>query len=223
LIADPDLRTSVYPGVCSDIRVHPGTRTTQGIYPSLGGSGGVAARDTKSPSGAADDPTGWIADPGLRSSVYPDVYSNIRVRSCTHTTPEICPKLGPASGVAAEAAVSRQCGDSGGADLIASARSNSRRLRQTQWYCRNAHRNQSNFNRYNLSHIIFPSVPCRPLFERRIFHSLKYSARAEPGLLRTCRIFQCYARGERRSLVRDRMKPDSQARDGPGLPITLFG
>jgi hypothetical protein len=156
LIADPDLRTSVYPDVCSDIRVHPGIRTTQGIYPSLGGTGGVAARDTKSRAGAADDPTGWIADPGVRSSVYPDVCCDIRVRPCTHATPEICPKLGPAGGVAAEAAVSRQCGDSGGADLIASDRSSSRRLRQTQWYCRNAHRNQSNFNRYNLSHIIFP-------------------------------------------------------------------
>ena len=72
-IADPRLRTSVHPDVCSDIRVHPGIRTTQGIYPSLGGTGGVAARDTKSRGGAADDPTGWIADPGVRSSVYPDV------------------------------------------------------------------------------------------------------------------------------------------------------
>jgi len=51
--------------------------------------------------------------------------------------------------------MSRRCGD-GGASLIASARSVSRRLRQTQWYCRNADRNQSKFNGCNLSHIIFP-------------------------------------------------------------------
>ena len=156
LIANPDLRTSVYPDVCSDIRVHPGIRTTQGIYPSLGGTGGVAARDTKSPGGAADDPTGWIADSGLRSSVYPDVCCDIRVRPCTHTTPEICPKLGGADGVAAQGAGSHWCADRGGADLIAPARSDSKRLRQTQWCRRNAHRNQSNFNRYNLSHIIIP-------------------------------------------------------------------
>lgn len=157
MIVDPDLRSSVYPGVCSDICVRPGIRTTQGIYPSLGGTDGIAARDTKSPSGAAYDPTGWIADPGLRSRVYPDMCCDIRVRPCTHTTPEICPKLGGAGGAAAQAAGPRWCADSGGADLIASARSDSRRLRQTQWYCRNAHRNQSKFNRCNLSHIIFPS------------------------------------------------------------------
>jgi hypothetical protein len=156
LIADPGLRTSVYPGVCSDIRVHAGIRTTQGIYPSLGGTGGVAARDTKSRGGAAGDPTGRVADPCLRTSVYPNVCSGIRVRPGTHITRGIRPKLGGTGGVAGQAAVSRRCADSGGADLIASARSSSRRLRQTQWYCRNAHRNQSNFNRYNLSHIIFP-------------------------------------------------------------------
>ena len=157
MIVDPGLRTSVYPGVCSDIRVHPGIRTTQGIYPSLGGAGRVATQAAKSRGGAADDPTGWIADSCLRTSIYPNVCSGIRVRpGTTDTTRWICPKLGGAGGVAAEAAVSRRCGDSGGADLIASARSSSRRLRQTQWYCRNAHRNQSNFNRYNLSHIILP-------------------------------------------------------------------
>jgi hypothetical protein len=37
--------------------------------------------------------------------------------------------------------------------LIASARSGSRRLRQTQWYRRNADRNYSKLNRL---HIIFP-------------------------------------------------------------------
>jgi hypothetical protein len=96
-----------------------------------------------------------IADPGLRPSVYPDVSSDIRVRHGNRTTPEICPKLGGAGGVAAQAAVSRRCADSG-TDLIASARSNSRRLRQAQWHCRKANRNQSKFNRCNLSHIIFP-------------------------------------------------------------------
>src|SRR5207253_6199994 len=110
---------------------------------------------TKPPSGAAGDPTGLIADPGLRTSVYPNVCSGIRVRPGTYAPRGICPKLGSAGGDAAEAAVSRRCAG-GGAGLIASARSNSRHLRQTQWYCRNADRNQSKFNRCNLSHIIFP-------------------------------------------------------------------
>ena len=56
--------------------------------------------------------------------------------------------------------------------------------------------------------ILFPSIPRRPWFERRIFHLLKYSARADPALLRARRMFQCYARGERRSLVRDRNGAD---------------
>jgi hypothetical protein len=59
--------------------------------------------------------------------------------------------LGGAGGVAGQAAVSHRC-----AGLIASARSGSRHLRQTPWYCRQANRNQSKFNRCNLSHIIFP-------------------------------------------------------------------
>jgi uncharacterized membrane protein YccC len=41
----------------------------------------------------------------------------------------------------------------------------------------------------------------------------KYSARADAALLRTRRIFHCYARGERRSLVRD-MERISWPRDG---------
>jgi len=40
--------------------------------------------------------------------------------------------------------------------LIASARSGSRRLRQTQRYRRNADRNYSKLNRLDLIHIIFP-------------------------------------------------------------------
>ena len=83
------------------------------------------------PSGAAGDPTALIADPGLRTSVYPGVCSDIRVGRGTRTTLEICTKLGGAGGVAAQAAVSRRCG-SDGAGLIASAVSGSRRLRQTQ-------------------------------------------------------------------------------------------
>jgi hypothetical protein len=63
--------------------------------------------------------------------------------------------LGGAGGVAGQAAVSHRCA-SGGAGLIASARSGSRHLRQTPWYCRKADRNQSKFNRCNLSHVIFP-------------------------------------------------------------------
>ena len=96
-----------------------------------------------------------IADPDLRTSVYPNVCSGIRVRLGNHTTRGMCPKLDGVGGVAAQAAVSRRCG-SDGAGLIASAVSGSRRLRQTQWYCRNADRNQPKFNRCNLSHIIFP-------------------------------------------------------------------
>ena len=97
-----------------------------------------------------------IADPGLRSSVYPDVCSDIRGRRGTRTTPEICSTLNGAGEVAAQAAVSRGCAD-GGSGFVASARSGSRRLRQSQWYCRNADRNQSKSNRSNLSHIISPS------------------------------------------------------------------
>jgi hypothetical protein len=96
-----------------------------------------------------------IADPGLRTSVYPDVCSDIRVRPGTRTTPEICPSLNGAGEVAAHAAVARGCAD-GGSGLIAPAGSGPGRLRQTQCYCRNADRNHSNFNRCNLSHIIFP-------------------------------------------------------------------
>jgi hypothetical protein len=62
--------------------------------------------------------------------------------------------LNAAGEVAAQAAVARGCAD-GGSSFIASTGSGSRRLRQTQWYCRNADRNQSKFNRCNLSHIIF--------------------------------------------------------------------
>jgi hypothetical protein len=141
--------------VCSDIRVGRGIRITPEICPKLGGAGGVAAQTTKSASGAADDPTGWIADPGLRSSVYPDVCSGIRAWRGNRTTSEICPKLGGAGGVAAQTDVSRRYAG-GGASLIASARSGSRHLRQTPWYCRNADRNQCKFSRCNLSHIIFP-------------------------------------------------------------------
>ena len=83
------------------------------------------------PSGAAGDPSGLIADPGLRSSVYPDVCSDIRVRPGTRTTPEICPSLNGAGEVAAQGAVARGCAD-GGSGFIASAGSGSRRLRQTQ-------------------------------------------------------------------------------------------
>jgi hypothetical protein len=69
---------------------------------------------------------------------------------------------------AAQAAVACGCAN-GGSGFIASANSGSRRLRQTQWYCRNADRNQSKFNQGNLSHII-PSIPRRPWFERRVCH-----------------------------------------------------
>jgi hypothetical protein len=96
-----------------------------------------------------------IADPDLRSSIYPGVSSDIRVRRGNRTTPEICPSLNGAAEVAAQAAVARGCAD-GGSGFIASAGPGPRRLRQTQWYCRKANRNQSKFNRCNLSHIIFP-------------------------------------------------------------------
>jgi len=96
-----------------------------------------------------------IADPGLRTTVYPRVCSNIRVGRGTRPTPEICPSLNGAGEVAAQAAVARGCAD-GGRGLIASTGSGSRRLRQTQCYCRNADHNQSKFNRWNLSHNFFP-------------------------------------------------------------------
>jgi hypothetical protein len=51
--------------------------------------------------------------------------------------------------------VYRRCGG-GGDGLIASARSGSRRLRQTQWHRRNADRNHSKLYRLDLIHIIFP-------------------------------------------------------------------
>jgi hypothetical protein len=96
-----------------------------------------------------------IADPDLRTSVYPGVCSDIRVRPGTRTTPEICRSLNGAGEVAAQAAGARGCAD-GGSGFIASAGSGSRRLRQTQWYCRNAHRDHSEFNQGDVSHIIFP-------------------------------------------------------------------
>lgn len=55
--------------------------------------------------------------------------------------------------------------------------------------------------------MLFSLRPRRSCFERHIFHSQKYSAPAYPALLRTRRIFQCYDRGNRCSLVRDRMEP----------------
>ncbi len=120
-------------------------------------------------------------------------------------TPEICPKLGGAGGVAAEAAVSHRCAG-GGTDLIASARSSSRHLRQTQWYCRDADRNQSKFNRCDLSHIIFPpSHVVLGLSDVSFFH-WNLLLEQTPALLRTRRIFQCYGRGDWCSLVRDRME-----------------
>jgi hypothetical protein len=94
-----------------------------------------------------------IADPGLRSSVYPDVCSDIRGRPGTRTTPEICSSLNGAGEVAAQAAVAYGCAD-GGSGFIAPDGSGSRRLRHTQWYCRNADRDHSKFNQGNLSHII---------------------------------------------------------------------
>jgi hypothetical protein len=102
-----------------------------GICPKLGGARDVAAQAAKSRSGATDDSTGWIADPGLRTSVHPDVCSGIRVWPCTRTTSRIYSNLWGTGRVAAQAAVSRRCADRG-TGLIASARSGSRRLRQTQ-------------------------------------------------------------------------------------------
>src|SRR5439155_10565419 len=160
-----------------------------------------AASATNARSGAAGDPTVLIADPSLRSSVYPDVCSDIRVRRGTRTTPEIGTSLNGAGEVAAQAAVARGCAD-GGSGFIASAGSGSWRLRQTQCYCRNAHHNQSKFNRCNLSHIIFPPSHVVPGLSDVSFIP-KSSARADPALLRTRRSFQCYRRGGRCSLVRD--------------------
>ena len=104
----------------------------------MGSADGVAAEAIKSRSGAASDPTGWIADPDLRSSVYPDVCPDIGVRHGIRASPEIW--LGGAFGVANYATVSRRCAD-GRTGLTASARSSSRCLRQAQCYCRKA--NQS--------------------------------------------------------------------------------
>src|SRR5207302_11053663 len=78
---------------------------------------------------------------------------DIGVRHGIRASPEIW--LGGACGVANYATVSRRCAD-GRTGLTASARSSSRCLRQAQCYCRKANRNQSKFNRCNLSHIIFP-------------------------------------------------------------------
>ncbi len=98
----------------------------------------------------------------------------------------------------------RRCGG-GGDGLIASARSGSRRLCQTQWYRRNGDRNYSKLNRLDLIHIIFPPSEAF-LFECPILHCVEHSARAD--LLRLCRrrIFHCYTWGDRHSPVRDRME-----------------
>jgi hypothetical protein len=89
--------------------------------------------------------------------------------------------------------------------LIASAGSGSRRLRQTQWYRRNADRNQSKFHPCNLSHIIFP--PSHVVLDLSDVSFIpEYSARADLALLRARRIFQCHARRDRCSLVRDRIE-----------------
>lgn len=109
--------------------------------------------------------------------------------------------------VAAQAAVAHGCAD-GGSGFIAPAGSGSRRLRQIQWYCRKADRNQSKFNRCNLSHIVFPPSHVG-LGLGDVCFIPKSSARADPALLRTRRIFQCYRRGHRCSLVRDRMEGTS--------------
>ena len=58
-------------------KVGPVIGTTPEICSSLNGAGGVQA--AKSRSGAADDAAGWIADPGLRCSIHPDVCCGIRV------------------------------------------------------------------------------------------------------------------------------------------------
>ncbi len=147
---------------------------------------------------------GAAAAAAVRSSVYPDVCSHIRVRPGTRITPEICRSLNGVGEVTAQAAVARGCAD-GGSGLIASAGSGSRRLRQTQCDCHNAHHNQSKFNRCNLSHIIFPPSHV-VLGLSDVSFIPKSSARADPARLRTRRIFQCYRRGDRCSLVRDRME-----------------
>src|SRR4029078_8179004 len=143
---DPGLRSSVYPDVCPDIRVRPYTRTTPEVCPSLSGAGGVEAIQSR--SGAADDATGGIADPGLRSSVHPDVCCGIRVGSRTPNTSRIYSNLRGTGRVADQDALAHRCAGDG------TARWSSRHLRLTEWYCRNADRNQSKFNRCNLSHII---------------------------------------------------------------------
>jgi hypothetical protein len=132
-----------------------------------------------------------IADPGLRSNVYPGGSSDIQVRGGIRTSPKICPKLGGAGGVTDQAAVSCRCAD-GGTGLIASARSGSRRLRQIQWCCRKANRNQSKLNRSNLSHIIFPPSHVVLGLSDVPFIS-KTSAREDPARLRTRVIFQYHA------------------------------
>jgi hypothetical protein len=101
-----------------------------GLWPSLWSPRRVTAQATMSRCGAGD-PSGLVAGPGLRTSVCAGVRSDIRVRPGIRTTPGICPSL---------------CRSGSG----------SRRLCQTQWYCRNAHHNHSEFNPVNLSHVIFP-------------------------------------------------------------------
>jgi hypothetical protein len=88
LVADPRLRTSACPGVCSDIRI----RTSRGIYSSLCSPRRVAARATFRRSGAGH-PNGLIAGPRLRTNVCRGVCSGIRVRSGIYNTPGICPGL----------------------------------------------------------------------------------------------------------------------------------
>jgi hypothetical protein len=154
LITDPSLHTRVYRGVCSDVHVRSGIHGTHGIYSSLCSSCRVAARDTI-PGTGGDDPNGLIADPRLRTSAYRGVCSYIRGRSGVQSTHGIYPDLWCSGRVTARAAISRRCGGGDGG-LIASARSGSRRLRQAQWYRRNADRNYSKLNRLDLIHIIFP-------------------------------------------------------------------
>jgi len=155
LITDPSLHTRVYRGVCSGVHVRSGIHGTPGIYSSLCSSRRVAARDTL-PGTGADDPNGLIADPRSRTSAYRGVCSYIRGRSGVQSTHGIYPDLWCSGRVTARAAISRRCGGGDGTGLIASARSGSRRLRQTQWYRRNADRNHSKPNRFDLIHIIFP-------------------------------------------------------------------
>ena len=145
-----------------------------------------------------------IANPRLHTRVCRGVCSYIRGRSGVQSTHGIYPDLWCSGRVTARAAISRHCGGGDGG-LIASARSGSRRLRQTQRYRRNADRNHSKPNRFDLIHII-SLRPRRPLFERPIFHQAKYSARTEPLRLRRRRIFPCYAWGDRHFPVRDRME-----------------